>query len=353
MMDLTGMTIERIVIHKVPNTQQNIPPTFGEALIDLDIPAKAELCKRIVLVMGKGSNCIEMQIEDVTANSAAQYVSKIIDCANETNFIDDTKLLAQKLYTTQTHHKISEGLLVCISGRTGISQQQYIALVKAEPQSGFTLDDENHFEFLSNLFLTEAQRLYKIGFWIRCTVTTPVTIPDLSIHIYDQNSVHTGTAHLANYFSHSFLGCRPLANAALQTEHFYKTTKDFIVRNNSFTDEQKVRLTNALHTYLGSDQSAVINTQTFATTYFGTPEIIDQYTSRLQQDHIPFSAITKDISKIKNLLRIRRVKFNSGVKITFPATNPDQNINDLFSVGEYNEATNYTSVRIKGKVESQ
>jgi hypothetical protein len=353
MIDLTAMSIERIVIHKVPNTLQGIPPTFGDSLFILDLPARIELCKRIVQVMGRGSNCIEMQVEDRTSTSAASIVSGIIACSIDTSFISDTQLLAQKLYNAQSHHKISEGLLVCLQGRTGAQQQQFIALIKAEPESGFTLNAENHFEFLSNLFLTETQRLYKIGFWTRNTINTPIMIDDLGIHIFDQNSIHTGTATMANYFSHNFLGCRPLANAALQTEHFYKTTKDFIVRNNSFSDEQKVCLTNALHTYLTSDQSAVINSQTFATAYFDSPEIIDQYSSRLSQDSIPTTAITKDISKIKNLLRIRRMKFNSGVKITFPSSASEQSMGDLLCVESYNETTDYTSVKIKGRIESQ
>lgn len=347
------MSIDKIIIHHVPNSLTEISPSFGTQLIELQANALNELIRRITVVMGRGSNCLEMHINDTTDTSAVtQTIAIITDTSNEI-FIAKTTILAQKLYQSQANNRIPEGILVCITGRTGASQQQYVAIIKAEGQSGFHISSINNIEFLANLFLTEAQRLYKIGFFIRNNVNTPITSNDISLYIYDQNAIHSGTVGLANYFSQTFLGCKPMENAARQTEIFYDVTKDFIMKNTSFSDEKKVDLTNSLHTYLKNDQSTVINGQLFANTYFEDPEIIDQYSARLVQDCFPVSAVTKDISRIKNKLKIRRMKFNSGVKISFPSPTPDQTYDDLLVVDNYNDVTNYTTVKIKGRIESQ
>jgi hypothetical protein len=353
MIDFSLMSINKIIIHHVPNSLREQNPTLGTQLIELDAAALNELIRRITDVMGRGSNCLEMEFNDISDVSAvSQAISIMTDFSDET-FIAKTTSLAQKLYQSQSNNRIPGGILVCISGRTGSNQQQYVALIKAESQSGFHISSIDSVQFLADLFLTEAQRLYKIGFLVRENINNPITPNDVSIYIFDQNATHSGTVGLANYFSQAFLGCKPMENAARQTEIFYSVTKEFIVRNPTFTDEQKVDLTNSLHTYLKNDQSAVINSQLFANTYFENPEIIDQYTSRLRHDNFPSTAVTKDISRIKTKLKVRRMKFNSGVKITFPSPTQDSDIGDLLVVDNYNEETNYTTVRIKGRIESQ
>lgn len=353
MIDFSLMSINMVIIHHVPNSLREQNPTLGTQLIELDAAAQNELIRRITDTMGRGSNCLEMKFNDVSEVSAVSQVIAIMTDSTKETFIAKTTSLAQKLYQSQSNNRIPDGILVCITGRTGSNQQQYVALIKAESQSGFHISAIDNVQFLVNIFLTEAQRLYKIGFLVRENNNNPITPNDVSIFIFDQNATHSGTVGLANYFSQAFLGCKPMENAARQTEIFYNVTKGFIVSNTTLTDEQKVDLTNSLHTYLKNDQSTVLNGQLFANTYFDDPEIIDQYTSRLRQDDFPANAVTKDISGIKTKLKIRRMKFNSGVKISFPSPSQDSDTGDLLVVVNYNEETNYTTVRIKGRIESQ
>ncbi|MEN6414334.1 MAG: nucleoid-associated protein [Veillonellales bacterium] len=353
MIDLAMMSIDKTIIHQVPNSLAGAAPIFSHEIIHLDGEALAALTRRVTDVMGKGSNCLEMQVNDTTDVSSVTQVISIMENSSDETFISKTISLAQKLFQSQSNNRIPEGILVSLSGRTGASQQQFIALIKAEGETGFHIQDVNQVDFLSNLFLTNAQRLYKIGFFVRDNTNSPINPNDLSIYVFDQNAVHNGTVCLANYFYQTFLGCKQLVNAAHQTETFYSSTKDFIVNNSNFTDEKKIELVNSLHTYLKSDQSAVINGQHFANTYFEDPEIIDQYTSRLTQDKLPLIAISKDISRINRKLKIRRMKFNTGVKISFPSPASGQNTDDLLVMESYNEVTDYTSLKIKGRITSQ
>ncbi|TWH45931.1 nucleoid-associated protein [Sporomusa sp. KB1] len=352
MIDFSLMSIDKIIIHNIPNALKGTAPTFSTELLELDQQALDVLATRITTVMGRGSNCVEMQLSDTTDVSAAHQFISIMTDPSDATFISKTSSLAQKLYQAQSNNRIPDGILVCINGRTGASQQQFVAAIKAESQSGFHVSSISSVQFLADLFLTEAQRLYKIGFCVRTTINPPTT-NDLSMYVFDQNAIHSGTVAMANYFSQAFLGCKMMENAARQTEVFYETTKDFIMKNPSFDDEKKVDLTNSLHTYLKNDQSTIINGQLFANTYFEDPEIIDQYNARLTKEHFPSASVTKDTSRIKRKLKFRRMKFNSGIRISFPPNSSEENMDDFLLVDSYNKATDFTTVKIKGRIESQ
>lgn len=353
MIDLSLMSVDNIIIHQVPSPLQAQSPVFGTQLIVLETGATNELIRRVTDVMGRGSNCVEMRWNDTSDISAVSLAISILQNHSANTFIAQTSALARKLFNSMSNNRIPGGILVCLAGRTGAAQLPYIALIKAEGETGFHISSPESIEFLADLFLTKAQRLYKIGFLVQENVNAALTPDDISVHIFDQNAVHNGTASMATYFSQTFLGCAQLENAARNTELFYNITKDFIAKNPALTDEKKVDLTSSLHSYLKSNQSAVVSGQVFADTYFEDPAISDQYASRLTQDNFPAIAVAKDISRIKNKLKARKVKFNSGVRITFPSPEPGEGTDGLFIISDYNQTTDYTQVKIKGRVESQ
>nr|WP_320146041.1 nucleoid-associated protein [uncultured Anaeromusa sp.] len=355
MLDVSLMTLDKIIVHGVPNARLEDAPSFSDEPLTLEQNALNALSSRIVDVVGQGSHCVEMQLTDHTEASVAKQVSSIMNdfhTDNDSVLIQKSMSVAQKLYTTQSNPNIPSGLLLCLTGRAGATQEKFVALIKAEKQSGFQVSSLNNVRFISDLFLTEAQRLYKIGFFVSHATSELTTTADLQVHVFDKNATSTGTIGLAAYFSCQFLGCAPLENSARQTEKFYLSTKDFITQNNSLVDEEKFDLINALHVYLKNDQSTIINTQSFATSYFQNPEIRQQYISRLASEDFPSTAITKDTSKISRKLNIRKMRFNSGVKITFPSDSPQSN-NDLLRIEGYNKDTDYTTACIKGRIESQ
>jgi len=68
----------------------------------------------------------------------------------------------------------------------------------------------------------------------------------------------------------------------------------------------------------------------------------------MNQNNFPSRAIAKDISLIERNLRLRRLSFNTKVKVTAPS----DSFNDLVIIESCDEP-NYTRLKIKGKIKEQ
>lgn len=228
-------------------------------------------------------------------------------------------------------------------------QQQYIGLIKAEPQNGFIVTNGNLLNLLKDIFLTTSQRLYKIGFFLYLSDEIPVLTEGLQVFVFDDMMKTSSGDGMTRYFATNFLGCKTLITAATKTKLFYDITSSFIEKSDLFTPDKKVRKVNALHVYLKESQSQILSPASFADTYFDKIETKNQYLSAIDQsgEILRDASITKDLTKIKRELAVRKVRFTSNVKITYPSS---EEIADLFQVGEYDTTTDYTHVKIKGKV---
>ena len=351
-MNLINLTIEKVVIHGVPNPSSKREPILSPTLITLAPDSTSELARRITEVLGRGSNSVEMSIADTTEASTSAIVSKIIENPEDENFLTKTQSLAQKLYQAQNRPFIKGGILVCLYGKTGEQQQQYVALIKAESQNGFVLSDNNSLKLLDEIFLTNSQKLYKIGFCLYVTGETgetPVVPDNLTFFVFDHLMVKATGEGMTQFFSTTFLGCKALVTSATQTKTFYETTIKFIENNPLLSSADKVGKANALHVYLKENQQTTIRASEFADSFFDTPELKDQYLSLINNTEglSGDRAITKDISKISNHLKVRNVKFTSNVKVSFPS-NTDRD--SIFKVDKFDPIEGFTHVRIKGEV---
>jgi hypothetical protein len=351
--DLSALNIKSVIVHRVPSCNASTSPECSNQPLALDTQAIAALQARITEAVGRTSNCVEMGITDSSESSTASQIANILSQKTIPTFVSVSSSLAYRLHQVQNLPTIPGGIMLAVQGRTGISQDEFVALIKAEVHDGFSFMNPTNIEFLSNLFLTQQQRLYKIGFFVRKEAIHPPSPDNFNVYVYDHNITKSGTDGAAKYFYLSFLGCAPIMNAKQLTEKFYNTTKDFITNVASFSPEKKVDLFNALHVYLKTDQSALINPEEFSGRYFPTPEIRDQYSSLLETINFPSTAIPKDITGIARRLRLRSIKFNSGVKITFPSSSDANKNRDMVEIEKYDVNSNMSYLRVQGEVSEQ
>lgn len=351
-----NLVLEKAVVHFVPR-QGNGDIKLANRLIAIDDDCKRELSQKIILVMGTDANAIEMGVNDMTAVSTFALVKSIIsnpfiNDSDDRNYLDISKSLAQKLYSAQNQHFIKDGILICLAGRTGVSHEKCVILIKAEPQNGFRLTDDNALQLINEIFLTSAQRLYKIGLWIYHSADISPFIDEvLKIYVFDDQMKKNSGDGMTQFFAASFLGCTDLVSNATKTKTFFDITTKFIEENPNIAPQEKVEKINALHVYLKVSTNAIISPNSFAETYFPQTELKNQYLSIVDSSEgiTRDVAIPRDISKINNKLKVRRVRFSSSVKVSFPSPISGDS-DDLFKVENYDPARDYTYAKIKGKV---
>lgn len=337
------LTIQETVAHEVFKRnidKQVIPPIPGKEIITLDAKSTSTLQERIVDAMTNDTHCIEMSVDDSKEVSTSDCVSKLIECKQ-----DEYAVLSEKLVTNlvnaQRSRRIPGGALIIIRGITGSERKPFLAIIKAEMQEGFIKDNSNGaitIKHLSDLLLTPHQRLYKIGLFIR----TDNSVNNFRVFVYDQTMTANETKSAASYFYSDFLGCIFSPTDKKLTSDFYNYTNDFI--NKLDIDEEcKLDLKTSLYTYLKISNSTTIKTADFANQYLAK-EHKPLYEDYMEKKLFPKQAVNKDLTYLKNILKRRKVKFNSDVKIDAP----QESFNELVIIGVFQDG--YTNIKVKGSI---
>lgn len=354
-LEFANLTIDRIVLHEIykrgPNRELQ-PPKYSQELTVLDQPGLGTLQTRIIAALGSGSHSIEMDIQKDGEESVFQKAAKCI-CCEEAAFITHSQILARDLADKQTSRKLPGGIVVVFNGTIGNDPKRMIGIMKAEIHEGFNTErDEGKvsMKFLSDLLLTPSQKMYKIGILIEQEgIEDPNALrsPDeFRALVYDHNMNKAETQQAAAYFYDSYLGCSIAATAKKLTRDFYEYTRSFIQTLDK-DDESKKDLNFCLYTYLKMEQAPTLRAEDFATQYFDTPEIRDSYSQFLGGKGFPDTAIVKDITYIKNKLKMRGLTFSSKVKVV----GPSEDFGNMVRIEGYEGGR--TTVSILGQVENQ
>lgn len=349
-----GIMIERIIAHKIyPHTpdKQLVEPTISSHLIVFEQKALDALQLRITKALGNRSHGIEMSIEQIDSDSFFQKAATMLHSDDQT-FIKLSENLAHKLNKAQLSTNAPGGVLAIISGRIGDHSLPFIAVIKAEIQDGFGTDEQENqvnMKYFENLFLTNTQRLYKIGFLTELIIK-PVSsdgyLPgNYRAFLFDHLMTSTETRNAAGYFYLNFLGMDIQASAKKLTQDFFELTKTFI-DTAPINDDNKFYFHEALRVELRS-KDATISVTDFGNKHF-PDEIRKQYEGFMKAKKFPQNAIPKDNEYIYAKLRRRRkLSLNSGVYISTP---PDEFKNLVQIVPS--EDTEFTVVKIKGQITS-
>lgn len=354
-----NLTIDKLIFHEVfkLDVDKNvIQPEYSDSITQLGVKGYAELEQRIIQAVGKVSASIEMEIKNMDVESTFYKMLKYLDANDDAEeLVSMSQFLTDKLAHSFNKRNIPGGVLIVLTGETGVNSNRFIGIIKAEKHSGFSLskgtNNKKMMEYLSELVLTPSQKLYKICLFIENEIKNYSVIDENSannfkVYLYDSNLNKDADTEAAFYFYNTFLGCSIKKSDKKYTEMFYNKTKEFINTSNLNT-EQKIDCITALHTYLKVNNKQTIQVSEFANDYLPTPEMRDKYIKHLEKSKVPMRAIIKDLSNIKKKLINRKLTFSSKVSIIAPS----ENFDDLIKI-EKNEPDK-TTIIVKGEINGQ
>src|SRR5690606_28568651 len=116
-------------------------------------------------------------------------------------------------------------------------------------------------EFLQNIFLTPATRLYKIGM-ILFDDRDAATPDGRRAFVFDSNISVSNREAAAAYFYESFLGCALPSDGPYETAKFFDLTKEFI-RRSELEPERKRDVVDSLYVFVRDEQDPTFTTDQF------------------------------------------------------------------------------------------
>ncbi|ELR1124034.1 nucleoid-associated protein, partial [Salmonella enterica subsp. enterica serovar Corvallis] len=318
-LDLKNLNITDLIIHRVylPGQQAHFDVEHSNNIIPLSGKAKQTLEQRLTKVLSKGSKCIEM---DIVEDDPLEKIHTLHD-AGEELFVSKTKDIANKLGKAQTSKKHPEGVLVIVRCSYGITKKiRAVAIIKAELHEGFTStvkDNVATIGYLTNLFLTPEQKLYKVAFFSEKTRMSTLNKNAYEVFLFDNNLTSKDDSGAAAYFYKAFLGLSISADSSRLTRSFYEITEDYINATSSSLEE-RIDLSSALRIYIKAGQSEIIGTNDFAENYMSV-EKRDDYIMFCEEKDPVISSFKKDDTLIKNRIKNSTFKFSNEVKIIYPS----------------------------------
>lgn len=251
-MSFENLVVEKVVLHEVFKRRHDgalVAPRHAGQLVILPADAMGSFTERVVDAMGDASQSMELEIAEHGPDSAVAQAATLVGKTDRA-FISGSAKFADKLASAQQAKNLPGGILVVFTGTVGASSRPFVAIIKAEKQSGFR-ERGTAIQYLTDLFLTPASKLYKIGFFTLAHAR--LNLPEgWRAHVYDSHMTQRNREGAAKYFYGTFLGCRMPENSAYLTRSFFENTRDFI-RQLSVEPEVKDDLLTSLYTYLKVD----------------------------------------------------------------------------------------------------
>jgi hypothetical protein len=313
MLTLELLAIERLVVHHINQRDADrnvVEPGYADDLLRLPAGAMDMFTRRIAQALGHRSHGIEVDIRETAPGSFFQNGAEAMR-ADDARFMDLSRQMARDLAAVQVARDLPPSKLIVISGVVGRVQRRFMAVIKAEMQDG--LGETRHgrqtqIDYLTNIFLTDSQRLYKIGYVQQIDGNVGRAQPYLRehfvMHLFDHLMTGTETRSAALYFYSGFMGADIAASDKRLTQDFYERTIEFI-NSRGFEPEDRMDLVDALRSELRS------NKQTLSVADFGDEHFEratrDEYCGFMERAHFPVHAVSKNTEYIKAKL-IRRYK---------------------------------------------
>ncbi|SFF35938.1 hypothetical protein SAMN05216563_12713 [Phytobacter palmae] len=351
-----GLCINCVIAHRIfprSATKSMTPAKLSKQVLNFKTEAIDALQLRITEALAARSHGIEMSIRPGVADSFLNLAASTFG-NNEATFITVSHRLANKLTEAQFNSGAPGGILLIVSGQVGEEQRPFLAVIKAETQTGFSTQENEQqlmMQYLNELLLTPSQRFYKIGFIVSiedCAPDEKGNYPSelFKAFLFDHLMTSTDTSKAAAYFYNTFLGMDINQSSKKITQDFYEITRDFI-NNADIEQEEKLNLHEALRTELRSKKST-LNINNFADEHF-PDELKDDYKKITKQKKLPETSFIKDNDYIASKLKRRsRLIFSNDIWMSVPP----ENFKELVEITP-NENDNTTTVKINGRLTSR
>lgn len=361
---LQHMSISRIIIHQIYRLEPDgvrIPPTQNHEFTNFAPEALETFKARVISALGYDSKAVEMEIVNQENDGLPSIINDMINQEND-DFAVSSYDIAKKLANAQQTKSIPGGIVVVFDGEQGPDRNHFLGIIKAEVHSGYekVKDPETKeisLKFVEELLLTPGTRLYKTaGFFKKSMPGNPSNNlnDNWAVMVSDNQFSKVDGKTAAHYFYSDFLGCGYPQTSARTTKQFYDASKLFI-ENLDVSLTRKIELYNALTAYLKLETAPTISAVTFAERYFDT-DTQDAFTAHIRREGLPGTAFTKDLEHIKSKLRMRKIRFNSNIKIIAPS----DTFTELVEISpiegdtdEFGRSTEWTKVIIKDRISDQ
>jgi hypothetical protein len=317
-MQFENLRVNRVVVHEVfqrADDRSIQPPVFAEDLEQLSAEALVAFRLRLTDALSGQSQSLQMRIIRHDAHSYLTIAESIIDSTNE-DFLAESKIIAHRLTEAQIARRIPGGVLIVFDGSVGASAIPFVGVIKAETQAGFRRSrngEQAMIEFLQNIFLTPATRLYKIGLMLfeDRTQTTP---NGRRAFVFDSNISLSNREAAAAYFYETFLGCALPSDGPYETAKFFDLTKEFI-RKSDLTPDQKRGAIDSLYVFVRDEQDPTFTANQFCDRFIPA-NMRDGYTSFMRSRKFTPNAVVRDTSHMGRRLHRRKLKFGSDVELS-------------------------------------
>lgn len=356
-MDLQHLAISRAVLFDILPDQHDktvSAPTGGLTLSTLPNSIKAMVATRLTSALGKNANGLEVAISDSGPTSFFQVACTAID-SDDAIFLTHARVIARMLASAQNNKHLAHSKLMLIQGTVTAGQLPCLIVVKAELQEGLadrpaSGTGATTLQHLKDIFMTESQRLFKIGYLQRRVPVVTINQSQYDpaehlVHLFDHLMSATETRHAAFYFYNGFMGCNTANSARARTRDFHENTMAFI-KASGLSEDGKLDLIEALRTELRST-SNVVNVVAFASAHM-TPLVKKAYEGfMIEQKGFPSHAVEKDTSYVSTKLKRRRkITFSSDIWLSTP---PEL----MASVVTFSNEDGSTTLTVPGLVEKR
>lgn len=315
---LENLRIGRIAVHEVhrrDDQRRIVQPGYATSLENLDVAARDAFRNRVVDALSARSKCLEMDIVRSGENTFVGDANEAIAC-DDNQFLQYSRRFADRLAETQTSQQIPGGMLIVFTGTTGQLSNPFVAVIKAEIQDGFRRRRDGEAvitEFINDLFLTKATRLYKIGLMVRSQNNGPDPHVWRAL-VFDHQIQQSHREGAALYFYESYLGCRLPEDSAYETARFFNLTREFV--NKSVTDrDQRHDIVDALYTFVKTDQDPTFTAEEFNERYV-PQDLRERYENFMTVSKFPARAVVRDTQQLSRRLKRRRFKYGSDIEFS-------------------------------------
>ncbi|HEY3597189.1 MAG TPA: nucleoid-associated protein NdpA [Paraburkholderia sp.] len=354
MLDLSLLNIERLAVHDVNSRgpdQSYVAPTHRPNLVELPLSGMDMFNRRIAQALGHKSRGVQADFRETAAGSFFQNAAGLMH-GDDKQFIALSMVAADRLAKAQLNRDYAPSKLIVLAGTVTKFQRPFAAVVKADMQDALGEKTENGktwIDYLEHIFLTESQRLFKIGFVQQTTAKAPLngSLYDpqyFTAHLFDHIMTSTESRKAAYYFYGDFLGADMSATDKRLTRDFFEKTNRFLDTLN-IARSRRIDLGESLRAELRSNVNS-IGAASFGEKHLNKAEQV-AYLKYMDKSGFPAHEITKDTDYIASRLKRRRkMVFTSGVMLTTPAEGTD-----LVTVESSVDGS--TVVKIKGSIASE